>query len=72
MGIDLVGAAIYNRFIAEGRPGTVMHNAGSFSTRFNGGIRTTAGFHNQIGILSEEIWIFKILTSIFHDARFGM
>jgi hypothetical protein len=55
MGIDLVGAAIHNRFIAEGKPGAVMRNAASFSTWFNGGIRTTTGFHNQIGLLSEII-----------------
>ncbi len=55
MGIDLVGAAIHNRFIAEGKPGAVMRNAASFSTWFNGGIRTTTGFHNQIGLLSEIV-----------------
>jgi hypothetical protein len=55
MGIDLVGAAIHNRFVAEGKPGAVMRNAASFSTWFNGGIRTTTGFHNQIGLLSEIV-----------------
>jgi hypothetical protein len=53
MGIDLVGAAIHNRFIEEGKPGAVMRDAGSFSTWFNGGVRTTANFHNIIGLLSE-------------------
>jgi hypothetical protein len=55
MGIDLVGSAIHNRFIAEGKPGSVMRSAASYSTWFNGGVRTTTGFHNQIGILSEII-----------------
>jgi hypothetical protein len=55
MGIDLVGSAIHNRFIAEGKPGSVMRNAASYSTWFNGGERTTTGFHNQIGLLSEII-----------------
>ncbi len=53
MGIDLVGAAIHNRFIAEGKPGAVLRNGASYSTWFNGGVRTAAGFHNIIGLLSE-------------------
>jgi len=55
MGIDLVGSAMHNRFIAEGKPGAVMRAAASYSTWFNGGVRTTTGFHNQIGILTEII-----------------
>ncbi|MBP1636301.1 MAG: hypothetical protein H6Q10_2875 [Acidobacteria bacterium] len=55
MGIELVGAAIHNRFIAEGKPGAVSRNEASYSTWFNGGVRTTTGFHNQIGILTEII-----------------
>ena len=55
MGIDLVGTAVHNRFLAEGKPGAVLRNAASYSTWFNGGDRTTAGFHNQIGLLSEIV-----------------
>ncbi len=55
MGIELVSAAIHNRFIAENKPGAVLRNAAGFSTWFNGGVRTAAGFHNQIGILTEII-----------------
>ena len=55
IGIDLVGAAMHNRFIAEGKPGAVMRKAASYSTWFNGGVRTATGFHNQIGILTEII-----------------
>ncbi|MDR1492172.1 MAG: hypothetical protein LBT05_05585 [Planctomycetaceae bacterium] len=55
IGIDLVGSAVHHRFIAEGKPGAVMRNAASYSTWFNGGDRTTTGFHNQIGLLSEII-----------------
>lgn len=55
MGIDLVGSAIHNRFVAEGMPGSVMRSAAPYSTWFNGGVRTATGFHNQIGILSEII-----------------
>jgi hypothetical protein len=55
IGIDLVGAAIHNRFLADGKPGAVMRSAANYSTWFNGGERTTVGFHNQIGLLSEII-----------------
>lgn len=54
-GIELVGAAIHQRFITEGKPGAVQRAAASYSTWFNGGVRTTTGFHNQIGLLSEII-----------------
>ena len=55
LGIDMVGAAIHTRLAAEGKPGAVMRSAAPYSTWFNGGIRTTAYFHNQIGILTETI-----------------
>jgi len=55
LGIDLVGSAVHNRFLAEGKAGSVMRNAANYSTWFNGGVRTTVGFHNQIGLLSEII-----------------
>jgi hypothetical protein len=55
LGIDTVGAAIHTRLAAEGKPGAVMRSAAPYSTWFNGGLRTTAYFHNQIGILTETI-----------------
>jgi hypothetical protein len=55
IGIDLVGSAIHHRYLAEGKPGAVMRNTASYSTWFNGGDRTTTGFHNQIGLLLEII-----------------
>jgi len=55
LGIDLVGTAIHNRFLAEGKPGAVMRGGANYSTWFNGGERTTTGFHNQIGLLTEII-----------------
>ena len=55
LGIDLVGAAIHTRLAVEGKPGAVMRSAAPYSTWFNGGIRTTSYFHNQIGILTEMI-----------------
>jgi hypothetical protein len=55
LGIDMVGAAMHTRLAAEGKPGAVMRTGAPYSTWFNGGIRTTSYFHNQIGILTETI-----------------
>ena len=55
LGIDMVGAAIHTRLAAENKPGAVMRTGAPYSTWFNGGIRTTSYFHNQIGILTESI-----------------
>ena len=55
IGIDLVSAAVHERFLAEGKPGAVMRSNAPYSTWFNGGDRTTTGFHNQVGLLAEII-----------------
>src|SRR3984957_12376203 len=55
IGIDLVSAAVHERFLAEGKPGAVMRTGAPYSTWFNGGDRTTTGLPNQIGLLSEII-----------------
>ena len=55
LGIDLVGAAMHNRFAAEGKPGATMRSGARYSTWWNGGLRTTVYFHNIIGILTEAI-----------------
>jgi hypothetical protein len=55
LGIDFVGAAIHQRFASEGKPGVTMRSASNYSTWWNGGLRTTAYFHNQIGLLTETI-----------------
>ena len=55
VGIDLVGAAMHSRFIAEGKPGATMRRGANYSTWWNGGLRTTAYFHNMIGLLTETI-----------------
>ena len=55
IGIDLVSAAVHERFLAEGKPGAVMRSGAPYSTWFNGGDRTTTGFHNQIGLLAEIV-----------------
>jgi hypothetical protein len=54
-GIDLVGASMHGRFVAENKGGTVMRSGASYSTWWNGGLRTTAYFHNQLGLLTETI-----------------
>ncbi len=53
--IDLVGAAMHARFALEGKPGVTMRRGSTYSTWWNGGLRTTAYFHNQIGLLTESI-----------------
>jgi len=55
MGIELVGAAMHNRFVSEGKPGATMRSGARYSTWWNGGLRTTVYFHNIIGILTEAI-----------------
>lgn len=54
-GIDAVGAAMYNRLNGENKPGFTRMNGSTFSTWYNGGLRTTTHFHNIIGILTEII-----------------
>ena len=53
--LDLVGAAMHSRFDAEGKPGVTMRKGANYSTWWNGGLRTSAYFHNQIGLLTETI-----------------
>ena len=55
MGIDLVSAAMHNRFVTEGKAGATMRSGSAYSTWWNGGLRSTAYFHNIIGILTEAI-----------------
>ena len=55
VGIDLVGAAMHNRFVVEGKPGATMRGGANYSTWWNGGLRTTVYFHNMIGLLTETI-----------------
>jgi hypothetical protein len=55
MELDLVGAAMHSRFVAEGKPGATMRSGSNYSTWWNGGMRTTVYFHNMIGLLTEAI-----------------
>ena len=54
-GIELVGAAMQGRFIAEQKPGVTQRRGANYSTWWNGGLRTTVYFHNMIGLLTETI-----------------
>ena len=54
-GLDIVGAAIKDRMVRENKPGVVDRSLSSYSTWWNGGLRTEAYFHNMIGILTESI-----------------
>lgn len=53
--LDQVGSAMHQRFIVEGKGGTTMRSGATYSTWWNGGLRTTPYFHNQIGLLTEII-----------------
>ena len=53
--LDLVGAAMHSRFAAEGKPGVTSRRGSSYSTWWNGGLRTMAYFHNIVGLLTETI-----------------
>jgi hypothetical protein len=53
--LDQVGSAMHQRFIVEGKGGTTMRSGASYSTWWNGGLRTTPYFKNQIGLLTETI-----------------
>ena len=51
--LELVGEAMQARFTAEGKRGVTMRGGASYSGWWNGGLRTSAYFHNQIGLLTE-------------------
>ena len=55
VGIEAVGTAMMQRFIEEGKPGATMRTGSSYSTWWNGGLRTEVYFHNMIGLLTEII-----------------
>ena len=55
MELDQVGSAMHSRMEAEGKPGAGMRSAATYSTWYNGGLRTSTYFHNIIGLLTEII-----------------
>jgi hypothetical protein len=55
LGVEAVGVAMHDRLVMEGKPGSTMRTGSSYSTWWNGGLRTTTYFHNMIGLLTETI-----------------
>jgi hypothetical protein len=55
LGIESVGSAMHSRLVAEGKGGSAMRSGSSYSTWWNGGLRSVSYFHNMIGILTEII-----------------
>jgi len=53
--IDALGTAMHTRFAAENKAGVTMRSGSTYSSWWNGGLRTTPYFHNQIGLLTETI-----------------
>ena len=53
LGIEALGTAMHTRLVAEGKPGSGMRSRANYSIWFNGNLRTTGYFHNQIGLLTE-------------------
>ncbi len=51
--MELVSAAVQNRYISEGKPGAVSRSLAPYQNWYDGGVRSTACFHNQVAILSE-------------------
>ena len=55
IGLDEVGAAIHQRLLEHDMPGFTMRSGSSYSTWWNGGLRTIGYFQGIIGILTETI-----------------
>jgi Zinc carboxypeptidase len=53
--LDQVGAAMHSRFDAEEMPGVTDRSGSNYSTWWDGGLRTTPYFHNEVGLLTETI-----------------
>jgi hypothetical protein len=53
--LDQVGAAMVSRLNLENKPGYTERTGSSYSTWWNGGLRTAGYFHNIVGLLTEII-----------------
>ncbi len=54
-GLDAAGAAMHDRFAVEGKPGATERTGAPYSNWFNGGLRSTACYHNILGLITETI-----------------
>lgn len=50
-----VGMTMHSRLVSEHKPGSTMRSGATYSTWFNGSLRTVSYFHNSIGLLTEII-----------------
>lgn len=55
LNIEAVGTAMHMRLVARGMGGSVQRTGANYSTWWDGGVRTTAYFHNITGLLTEII-----------------
>jgi len=55
LGTEMLGSAMHSRLVAEGKGGSAMRSGSTYSSWWNGGLRTISYFHNMIGILTEII-----------------
>ncbi|MGH9519724.1 MAG: M14 family zinc carboxypeptidase, partial [Terriglobales bacterium] len=53
--IEAVGTAMHQRLVEHGLGGSEQRKGANYSTWWDGGVRTTAYFHNVIGLLTEII-----------------
>ncbi len=53
--VEAVGTAMHQRLVADGKGGSAQRSGASYSTWWNGGLRTICYFHNMIGLLTEII-----------------
>lgn len=51
--MENLSSAVHKRFIDEGKRGATCRSGASYALWYCGGLRTSASFHNQVGILSE-------------------
>jgi hypothetical protein len=55
LAIEQLGTAMNAALVREGKGGSAQRTGANYSTWWNGGLRTAAYFHNQIGLLTEII-----------------
>ena len=55
LNVEAVGTAMHMRLVARGMGGSAQRTGANYSTWWDGGVRTTAYFHNITGLLTEII-----------------
>ena len=53
--LEELGATLESRLLSENKPGGTTRSGASYDTWYNGNLRTSAYFHNAIGVLIEII-----------------